>query len=339
MKILTLNLPVTLNGITFNTLQSRFEVHSTNSDNKYGINLSSYTCTCSDFPRIQLCKHLAATIHFFGGEKEGEFGPQAPDNASEPDMPKSPVPRDGSTKSRASVISAVNDVARLAQEILEVAPANPDPEMAKSIQMARSQLNAIRLSMNDSASRLPEKEQIAPNQLSWPPTAARMGVKRGEKRRRKVDSALTADHIGVPKRKRPTDDPYGAGEHSGKRAKPDAVSTAANTRARAAKEKAAERPPLPTAPPASLPTRLPSPASLPTCLPPPASLPVRLPPPSPAPYAQTYPMHAPALYSRPAHFPIPSVPYSQPTYFPYPGSQPAPHFTPMFSPYTFHPPA
>ena len=154
-----------------------------------------------------------------------------------------------------------------------------------------------------------------------------------------MDSALTADHIGVPKRKRPTDDPYGAGEHSRKRAKPNAVSTAANTRAHTAKEKAAERPPLRMAPPASLPTRLPSPASLLTCLPPPASLPVRLPPPSPVPYAQTYPMHAPALYSPPAHFPIPSVPYSQPTYFPYLGSQPAPHFTPIFSPYTFHPPA
>jgi hypothetical protein len=71
-----------------------------------------------------------------------------------------------------------------------------------------------------------------------------MGVKRGEKRWGKVDSGLTAKHIGIPKHKRPIDDPYGAGEHSGKRAKPDAVSAAANTRARAAKEKAAERPPL-----------------------------------------------------------------------------------------------
>jgi hypothetical protein len=56
-----------------------------------------------------------------------------------------------------------------------------------------------------------------------------MGVKRGEKRRGKVDSGLTAEHIGIPKRKRPIDDPYGAGEHSGKRAKPNAVLAAANT--------------------------------------------------------------------------------------------------------------
>jgi hypothetical protein len=143
--------------------QSRFEVQSTSSEKKYEVNLLTCTCTCSDFPCIQLCKHIAATKHFFGGE----LGPQAPDSTSEPDMPKSPVPQNG-TKPRASVISVVNDVIRFAQEILEIVPADPDPETAKSIQMARSQLNAVQLSMNDNASRLPGKEQIAPNQLSWP---------------------------------------------------------------------------------------------------------------------------------------------------------------------------
>ena len=299
--------------------QSRFEVQSTSSEKIYEVNLLTYTCTCSDFPRIQLCKHIAATVHFFGGGLEGELGPRAPDNASaiasEPDVPKLPAPRNGSAKTRASVISAVNDVIRFGQEILEMVPADLDPESAKSIQMARSQLNAVRLSMNDNASRLPDKEQIAPNQLSWPPTAARMGVKRGEKKRRgKVDSARTAEHIGVPKRKRTTDDPYGAGEQSGKRAKPDAVSAAANDRSRAAEErraKAAERPP-----PASLPPRM---------------------SPGPASHTQTHPM--PAMYP-PMHFPV--VPYSQPTYtFQYPVSQPAPSLypAPMFSPYTFPPPA
>jgi len=35
-----------------------------------------------------------------------------------------------------------------------------------------------------------------------------MGVKHGGRRHGKVDSALAAEHIGVPKRKRPADDPY-----------------------------------------------------------------------------------------------------------------------------------
>jgi hypothetical protein len=280
--------------------QSHFQVQSMSSENIYEVNLLTNTCTCSDFPRIQLCKHIAATVHFFGGEPEGELGPRALDNASvsepEPDVPKSPAQQDGSAKTRASIISVVNDITRLAQEFLEIAPVNP--ETVKSLKMARSQLNAARLSMDDNGSRLPEKEQIAPNQLSWPPTAARMGVKRGEKRRRgKVDSALTAEHIGAPKRKHTSDDPYGAGESSGKRAKSDAVSAAANARARAAKEKAAERPP-------------------------PASLPARLSP-SPAPYAQMHPVHAPSLMQYPVPVPTAPYPYSQ-----YPYSQPVPHFTP-----------
>jgi len=87
---------------------------------------------------------------------------------------------------------------------------------------------------------------------------------------------------------------------------PDAVSTAANTRARAA----AERPP-------------------------PASLPARVPPsPPPAPYAQTPPLHAPAMYP-PVHFP---APYSQPGFtFQYPALQPAPSLYPFSSYYTFPP--
>jgi hypothetical protein len=47
--------------------QSRFEVQSTSSENTYEVNLLTYACTCSNFPRIQLCKHVAVTVHFFGG--------------------------------------------------------------------------------------------------------------------------------------------------------------------------------------------------------------------------------------------------------------------------------
>jgi hypothetical protein len=107
-----------------------------------------------------------------------------------------------------------------------------DLKTAKSLQMARSQLNAVLLSVKDNRSLLLEKEQIVPNQLSWPPTAACMGVKHSEKRCcSKVDSVLTAEHINIPNHKHTNDDPYGAGKQSGKRAKPDAVSTVANARA------------------------------------------------------------------------------------------------------------
>jgi hypothetical protein len=88
-------------------------------------------------------------------------------------------------------------------------------------------------------------------------------VKHGNKRKKgKVDSALTAEHIGEPNRKCAADnDPYGAGEQSGKRAKPDARSAAANARARAAQVLKAEPPPTQPAPPL---TPLPLPVLSPT---------------------------------------------------------------------------
>jgi len=84
--------------------------------------------------------------------------------------------------------------------------------------------------------QLPEKEVIALNQLLWLETAEHMGVKWGKKRHSKVDSMLTAKLIGEPNCKQNCrdEDPYGAGEQSGKHAKPDAHSVTANTWAQAA---------------------------------------------------------------------------------------------------------
>ena len=190
--------------------------------------------------------------------------------------------------------------------------------MAKSLKLARSQLNAVLLSVNDQRSWLPEKEQIAPNQLSWPPTAARMGVKHGENRRHgKVDSALMAEHISVPKHKRPMDDPYGAGEDSGKCTKPDAVLAAANAWAHMAEERASLK--AAECPPSSLPAHLP-PSPSPACLPPP-----------PASYVPMTSMHMLMSTNSMHAMHVPPV-YWQP---PYPASQPVPLlYPPRFLPYT-----
>jgi len=54
----------------------------------------------------------------------------------------------------------------------------------------------------DNDSWLPEKENIAPNQHIWLEMAAKMGEKRGKKCcHGKVNSALTAQHIGKPNHK------------------------------------------------------------------------------------------------------------------------------------------
>jgi hypothetical protein len=279
-----------------------FEVQSSRSLECYQIDLSTMICNCKDFPNISLCKHIAAVVHFFGG---ADLGPQPPgngsDSASESDDHNSPGQSvgHGAADDNASVLSTANEMMSLLQQLTAKAPR--DPGMVKSLDVIRSRLRALvhSATATDDSSRLPEKENIAPNQHTWPETAARMGEKRGKKRG-KVDSALTAQHIGEPNRKRPgNSDPYGAGEQSGKRAKPDARSAAANSRARIKAEPPPTQLPLPTLPP-------PTPAlPPPTPLPPPASLPL----PAPPPHA-SFPPYTPVMYNS---YP-PPAPLSQPMY-------------------------
>ena len=96
-----------------------------------------------------------------------------------------------------------------------------------------------------------------------------MGIKHC--RKGKVDSVLIAEHIGEPNCKHVTDcDPYGMGEQSGKCAKLDACSAAANAQAYVAKEQPAPKIPLPSLS-QPLPTPLPPPVSQPMLFPPHAS--------------------------------------------------------------------
>src|SRR5258708_22570158 len=224
-----------------------FEVQSSNSSNLYQINLVTTTCSCSDFPRIRLCKHIAAMMHFFGGV---DLRPQPLINAG---AFSSPVQRDSSIThmdNSAAIPSIINDIFSLSQELVTKGPSDPGiANSLNSLQAIRSGLRGILLAGN--GSHLPEKENIGPNQCSWPETAARIGMKHVNKcPNGKVNSVLMAQHIGKPNRKRTTnDDPYGAGEQSGKQAKPDAHSAATNVRARAAEERAE---PLPVSQPVGI---------------------------------------------------------------------------------------
>jgi hypothetical protein len=83
-------------------------------------------------------------------------------------------------------------------------------------------------------SAIPDKEVIAPNQKSWMETAMQMGIKKAPKRKRlPEESGLTKRSISVAKGKKAQiyNDPYAGGERSGKHAKPNALSAAANVRA------------------------------------------------------------------------------------------------------------
>ena len=243
---------------------THFEVQSSNSKSYYQTDLSTISCDCKDFPSISLCKHIATIIHFFGGP---DLRPQSPGNrngngsdGSESGDHMSPGQQVGhSTRgtedndAAASVVSAANESMSLLQQLIAQAPR--DPKIAKSLNNIQSWLSALVLSGTGAgkSSHFPEKEYIAPNQHSWPETATRMGENHGKKHPRgKVDSSLTAQHIGEPNRKRAANDnPYGAGKQFGKRAKPNARSAVANARAWTATALKSEPPPTPL-PPASV---------------------------------------------------------------------------------------
>ncbi len=100
-------------------------------------------------------------------------------------------------------MSSVPSVAVNIPAVLEPAQG---PRIAKSLAMFLSALL-----VPDSGSRLPEKENIAPNQHTWPETAARMGENHGKKRchGKELTAGLTAQHIGdigEPNRKQSAND-------------------------------------------------------------------------------------------------------------------------------------
>src|SRR6266566_5007333 len=286
-----------------------FEVQSSNSIKSYQVDLNTITYDCSDFPCIHLCKHIVAVVHFFGGV---DLGPQPPVNSV---TSNSPVQQDGSANSTddsatASVVSMANEIICLSHKLILKAPHDSGiTRLLKSIQSWLSALVLSAMAAGD-GSHLPEKENISPNQYSWPETTMQMGVRHGNTGKShgkgKVDSALTAEHIGEPNHKHPANNNlYGAKEQSGKHAKPNARSAAANARAHAAAERAVPR----AEPPPMLPP--------PILLPPPVSLP--LPAPLPA-------SHSPHIYN-PYFF---HPPLSQPVYSQYSHSQGSAPYHPTY---------
>jgi hypothetical protein len=134
-----------------------------------------------------------------------------------------------------SLQTLTRDITDLSQRLVSQTDQSvPSPAILEAVRSAKFSLTAA-IASAQGTSAIPDKEVIAPNQKSWTETAVRMGVKKAPKRKRlPEESGLTKRSIGVAKGKkvRIYNDPYAGGERSGKRAKPDALSAAANVRAR-----------------------------------------------------------------------------------------------------------
>jgi len=215
--------------------QERVLVRSSNQEQFYSVNTVLNECDCKDFPHIGLCKHLAAMWHYSGGGKHSapttQLCPTAPDLHHTQESGNA-ASQENAT---ASLISAVNEIITLSQQLVAQALRGATLEMVKSVCAVCSHLSVVASATGD-GQQLPEKEAITLSQLSWPETAECIGVKWGEKCHSKVDSTLTAELISEPNHKQNhgDEDPYGTGEQSGKHAKPDACSVTTNTQVWAA---------------------------------------------------------------------------------------------------------
>src|SRR6266850_1103799 len=207
----------------------------------YSIDLNLTTCDCQDFLRIWFCKHIAAIhLHFphlcfeqsdpimpleYSLVLDQQDGDSDSDSASESgsaSAPEATLPKEILTLTRKIILLSQN----LATKKIDQ---SHYPAVIEAIWSAKYSL-AVADTSAEGTSTLPDKEFIAPNQNSWSETATRMGVKRPPKRKcLPKECGLTEQAIGVTSRHHHTNnDPYGMGQHSGMRAKPDVLTTDAN---------------------------------------------------------------------------------------------------------------
>ena len=222
----------------------RYEVQSvTDPSRTYLVNLCDKYCDCPDWPRVRLCKHVAAISHFFEMvELTFESVELAIDSSLTPeteDPAVAPVESEDSADSRsdASAAAILETVITVSREFLsDGAPSSPGT--IRSLQAVEAHLTAVVRSSRSSESPLPDRQEIPPNQHSWTETARQMGIQRW-KRRRPTNASSTkpsaTQRIGDLNRKRPRlqdTDPYSGGMNSGRHAASDAQSAAQNAEAR-----------------------------------------------------------------------------------------------------------
>jgi hypothetical protein len=199
----------------------------------HAVDLHRSTCECEDFPRIRFCRHIAAVLCHFP-----ELSPQEIDSRSSPGS--SPEGTESqSCPQRVHARRPDDTLQALTQDISMLSHTLAATQAAQFAECTSAQSTAViaaarsakyslsaAIAATQGAAPLPNPDVIARNHKSWTETAKQMGV--SKRARPAEDSGLTARSIGVVKgkRRRIHNDPYAGGERSGKRAKPDAPSTA-----------------------------------------------------------------------------------------------------------------
>jgi hypothetical protein len=240
---------------------AQFHIASLSRPEEYHVvDLHWPSCNCEDFPWILFCRHIAGIyVHFPHLNPEGKRSSHT--HASE--CIQQAAPPQHVSGGGESLQTLTQDIFSLSQRLAsrQGEESAPNLAMVEAFRAAKYSLTSAIASFNGKAA-LPEKDVIAPNQKSWSETAKRMGAKKVLKRRcLPEECGLTERSIGIVKGKckRLHNDPY-AGERSGKCAKSDALSQAANARARGHTPSPSAPPPPPNVPSPVRPPHVPPPS-------------------------------------------------------------------------------
>ena len=219
----------------------RYYVQSaTDPSRSYLVGLTTQSCDCPDWPRVRLCKHVAAVAHFFG--KVDQFVDQDAESVPAPPTVHSEGPVGGSGDACSNAASILEKVITVSKDFLsDGVPSSPGT--VRSLQSVEAHLTAVYQTSRSSESPLPAKENVPPNQHTWTETAQWMGMQPRPRKRRCANPTTSpspeppaAQCIGNFNRKKPrlqVTDPYSGGVNSGRNAAPDAQSAAQNAAARA----------------------------------------------------------------------------------------------------------
>ena len=169
-------------------------------DRWYNIDLQTGHCDCASFPLVSFCKHISAVQMHLPDAYTLALFQAAPDTPhSELELPPGSDPALNADRDQHE--DANHDsfhFARIGRKILDISAQAREGQLSHLTPI----LLDLEAGLDQAEAPLPKKIQVAPNQHTWPETAAVM--------------------VARPKTKHRTQtDPYGGGERSGKKVKSD----------------------------------------------------------------------------------------------------------------------
>jgi hypothetical protein len=146
------------------------------------------SCDCLDWPRVHLCKHIAAIVH---------FSPEAATPEAATPEARVPIPEvqwessshDKSLASSESAAPILENLISKSRDFLSNGPSSPGT--VRSLRMVELHLLAVIQNSQASQSSLPDRESLPPNQRTWTETTKQMGAKR-RKRPHPTNTSPTA---------------------------------------------------------------------------------------------------------------------------------------------------